>query len=741
MTIPISTHLPPLIRDLGVIFLASGLAAVAFSYLRQPLIVGYLLVGYLIGPHFPYFTHLAEPEGVRLWGEIGVIFLLFSLGLEFSFKKLLSVGPSAFFAATVEVVCMFVAGYFTARAFQMSSQEALFWGGMLSISSTTVLIRAIEDSGAKSARFAQNVFGILIVEDLYAILLLVLLAASGSSGVDIIFSTLFRFSFFLIVVFVLGISILPVLIRKAEAVLSDETRIILSLGLCFTVVVLATKFGFSATLGAFLMGSLIAGTREARKIESLLLPLRNLFGAVFFVSVGLDIQPSIVWNQPLKVVGFFLVVLFGKMLFVTVGSLISGKPIKPSVRSGVSMAQVGEFSFVMAALGLSADLLSSESSSIIVVVATLTTFTTPFFVNQSKSIATWVDRTLPSRLKGTLDRYSSAIQRSGSVSETRMMLRKHLLILLVNSALIGAIALFFESASKTWAGRSGGLLLAIILTAPFFWGIAKGGLKDIRFKEGWMNSGLRPILVFLMVVRSFVFISLTGFLVSRFFILEIQYLILFGFSGGVMLFFSKRLETVYERFVQRFLISLSESEIKEVEKPGSLTSDRSGLTPWDGHIALFEMGFNPGVIGKTLAELKVREHHGVMIAMVERNGRKIPVPSGFERLYPLDRLHVIGGDDELARFQEFLVGESSVSESEGDSSSSYSLESISMKDGAPFIGLTIRDCGIREKVNGLVVGVERDGTRIINPSADFLILRDDLLWIVGDSLKVRALSS
>jgi CPA2 family monovalent cation:H+ antiporter-2 len=746
-------HLPPLIQDLGFLLLTGGLVALVFRMLRQPLIVGYLLAGFLIGPNFKSFPHVIDPEGIRLWGEIGVLFLLFGLGLEFSFKKLVSMGPSALVAASVEVLGLVALGTWVAGLLGFDSKAALFMGAILSISSTTVLLRAFEETGTRSARFAENVLGILIVEDLYAVLLLVLLATlahptvgvDATSGTEAVLGTLFRFGFFITVVFVVGISILPSLIRRVQRWLSDEMRLVLALGLCFMTVVLASNLGFSPTLGAFVMGSLLAGTREAKRIEHLLLPVQQLFGAVFFISVGMQIEPGALVSSPLQALGLLAVVIFGKTILVTFGSLIAGKPLKPAIRSGVAMAQIGEFSFIMIGLGVSRGVLDSESGALIVMIATLTALSTPYAVRHSKAIAVFVDARLPSAWTGALSRYSHSVQRGRAVPEWRKMLQRHSLIILVNAALIGAIGIFFGQNANRWLSarfgwstgtRVGALIAALVLTAPFFWGIAKGGLRVSRARQYWMNAQLRPILVFFLIVRAAVFILLTGFIVSRFF--RVPHIALVGVSvaGGALLLFSRKVEKVYEQFAQRFLLSLSESERREADTAQSEVPLELG--PWEGHIAVFEVSFDSVAAGKTFAELQIREHYGVMITLIERGDRKIPVPGRNERIYPRDRLHAIGTDEELARFRDFVeVAASSVGEA---SEVPYSLESLAIPTGSMFAGLSIRESGIRDRADGLVVGIERDGERILNPPADFRILAGDLLWIVGQSAKVRTLS-
>ncbi|MBC7386970.1 MAG: cation:proton antiporter [Cryobacterium sp.] len=754
-------HLPPLIGDLGILLLTGGLAALLFSFLRQPLIVGYLLAGFLLGPNCPFFPHVAEPESISLWGEIGVIFLLFSLGLEFSFKKLMEMGPSALVAASIEVGATFLLGTWIAHKLGYQDLESLFFGGMLAISSTTVLLRAIEDSGTKSARFAQNIFGILIVEDIFAVLLLVLLSTlaggtEGSSGVQIVFSTLFKFAFALTVVFVIGVSVLPLLIQKTQRILSDEKRLILALGLCFIMVVGAAKLGFSPTLGAFIMGSLLAGTREARRIETLLLPVQQLFGAIFFISVGMLIEPGALARHPLHAAAFLAVILFGKSFFVTVGTLVSGKPLKPAVRSGVSMAQIGEFSFIMAALGISLGVLKKDSHSLIVMLATITALTTPHAVKRSKSIAAWVDQSLPRRWREGLDRYSASVQRSGHISDWRRMIRKQLAVVFVNSALIGAIAIGFQYGVKDWIFnkfgsslevRSGALLLALLLAAPFFWGVAKGGLRRGKVQKYWVNRTLRPILVLFMIFRAVVFFLLASFLFTRFFLLRFSVFALGALAVGVVLLFSDRVESVYERFVQRFLLSLSEEDTASQDSLGSDSGAGSlnpevgalaGDTIWDSHIAVFEVSYDSLAVGKTLIELQVRERYGVTVTLIERGERRMAAPAGSERIYPKDRLHVIGTEDQFQAFREFIeVAASSIDATTADS---YSLQSYALAADSHFLGQSIRASGIREKANGLVVGIERAGSRIVNPTADFKLEAGDLLWIVGETHRIRALS-
>jgi CPA2 family monovalent cation:H+ antiporter-2 len=720
-------------------------------------IVGYLLAGFLIGPGFPYFPHVIEADGIRLWGEIGVLFLLFGLGLEFSFKKLISMGPSAIVAASIEVIGLVALGTWVSSQLGFSPKVSFFFGAMVAISSTTILIRAFEETGNRTARFAHNVFGILIVEDLFAVILLVLLSTisvksdvlGAPTGVEAVLGTLFKFGFFLVVVFVVGVSILPGLIRRIQRVLSDEMRLVLALGLCFMTVVLASSLGFSPTLGAFVMGSLFAGTVEVKRIERLLLPVQQLFGAVFFISVGMQIQHTALVQYPVEALALLAVVLLGKFFFVSLGSLISGKPLKPALRSGISMAQIGEFSFIMIALGISRGVLDSDMGSLIVMIATITAITTPYAVKHSKGIALAIDSRLPKAWREGLDRYSATIQRGGREPEWQAMIRRQTLILMVNSALVGAIALFFEKKANAWISgrfgwtfgtRAGAMMLAVGISAPFFWGIAVGGVRRARIREFWINRQLRPVILFFIVLRAAAFIFFTGFIVSRFFRIPLIGVFSGAIGGAGILFFSKNIERVYERFAERFMVSLSESERKEADLVRQ-SSEKALLGPWEGHIAMFDVSYDSPAAGKTFEELKIRETFGVTVTLIERGERRIPVPNRSQRIYPLDRLHAIGTDEELAKFREFIETSVSTPASSDEvmPDSDYSLSSVQVLGGSAFAGKTIRDCKIRATANALVVGIERSGKRILNPGADFLIEEDDLLWIVGENQKVRSL--
>ena len=348
-------HLPVLIADLGLILAAAGVTTLLFKKIKQPLVLGYILAGVLVGPYIDFMPTVTDHKSITIWAEIGVIFLLFSLGLEFSFKKLVKVGGSASITAIVEVVFMLLIGFGVGKMLGWSTMDSIFLGGILSVSSTTIIIRAFEELGVKHKKFAGLVFGVLIVEDLVAILLLVLLSTLAVSqqfaGTEMLISIL-KLAFFLVLWFLGGIFLIPTFLKATKKLMNDETMLIVSLALCLVMVLLAVKVGFSPALGAFIMGSILAETTQAEKIEHLTKSVKDLFAAIFFVSVGMLIDPSILLEYALPIVAVTLATVLGKLISSTLGALLSGQPLKTSVQAGMSLAQIGEFSFIIATLGL-----------------------------------------------------------------------------------------------------------------------------------------------------------------------------------------------------------------------------------------------------------------------------------------------------------------------------------------------------------------------------------------------------
>jgi CPA2 family monovalent cation:H+ antiporter-2 len=435
-------HLPTLITDLGIILVIAALVTLLFKRLGQPLVLGYLIAGFFVSQHFPWLPTIQDKESISIWAEIGVIFLLFGLGLEFSFKKLVKVGGSAGFTAVFEVLVMVGIGYVVGRLLGWNNVDSIFLGGILSVSSTTIIVRAFQELNMKGNRFVDLVFGILVVEDIVAVLLLVLLPSlvvGESFSIGSLVGVSLRMVFFVLLWFILGIFLLPAFLRKIRDLLEEETTLIVAIGLCLVMVVIASAAGFSPALGAFVMGSLLAETPEGHHIEKLLNPVKNLFAAVFFVSVGTMIDPKVIMEHPGLILIITLVTIFGKFFSTYVGALLSGQSRKTSLQAGMSLAQIGEFSFIIASLGVSLKVTSDFLYPLAVAASAVTTFTTPYLIKSSEWTFEKADRFFPERLKNALDRYKASFQRQGSRSVGSLVMSTYGLKILLNSVVILAV--------------------------------------------------------------------------------------------------------------------------------------------------------------------------------------------------------------------------------------------------------------------------------------------------------------
>ena len=472
-------HLPHLILDLGLILGAAAVMTLLFKKLKQPLVLGYILAGILVSPNFTIFPSVIDTNNVQVWAELGIIFLLFSLGLEFSFKKLAKVGGSASVTALIIAVGMSVAGYFTAQLLGWNFMDSVFLGAMVSVSSTTIIIKSIEELGFKKKKFAALVFGVLVVEDLIAILLLVLLSTFAISrefeGKEMILA-IFKLIFFLVLWFLLGIFFIPTILQRAKAYLNDESLLIASLALCLGMVYLATLIGFSSALGAFVMGSLLAETTKAEKIEHLIGPVKNLFGAVFFVSVGILINLNMLAHYIVPVLIISFVVVIGQLITAGTGTFISGNSLKTSFQTGMSLGSVGEFSFIIAGLGLSLKVTSDFLYPVIIAVSGITAFISPYFIRSGETVYSLFEKMLPEKWRKGLLRYSSEAQTITAASDWENVLKSFIKNVLVFSIpliaiiyLTGVFLLPFIQSKFSGIPIVITIIVSLLLMAPFLW--------------------------------------------------------------------------------------------------------------------------------------------------------------------------------------------------------------------------------------------------------------------------------
>ncbi|RZK39492.1 MAG: sodium:proton antiporter [Pedobacter sp.] len=735
-------HLPVLIADLGLILAAAGVTTLLFKKIKQPLVLGYILAGVLVGPYINFMPTVTDHKSITIWAEIGVIFLLFSLGLEFSFKKLVKVGGSASITAIVEVVFMLLIGFAVGKILGWSTMDSIFLGGILSVSSTTIIIRAFEELGVKHKKFAGLVFGVLIVEDLVAILLLVLLSTLAVSqqfaGSEMLISIL-KLAFFLVLWFLGGIFLIPTFLKATRKLMNDETMLIVSLALCLVMVLLAVKVGFSPALGAFIMGSILAETTQAEKIEHLTKSVKDLFAAIFFVSVGMLIDPSILLEYALPIAAVTLATIIGKLFSSSLGALVSGQPLKTSVQAGMSLAQIGEFSFIIATLGVTLKVTSDFLYPIAVAASAITTFTTPYLIKVSEPFYNFLVRILPQKWLDAISRYSTSTEGITTFSDWKVLLKAYTFNTIIHGVILVGIVLSSSRYLQPFVsehiinGDNGtilSLIIALIIMVPFLWALAIRRIERKAYSHLWLNKKYtRGPLIAIEFLRIALAICFVGFLIVQFYNTWIAVSIALGLIIAGMIIFSRKLQSFYERMENRFLYNLNARE--EAKK-------QPEILPWDSHLLELTVAPESSLVGQTLVDLAVREKYGINIALIERGKIMIPTPSRDERLYPNDKVLVIGTDDQLAAVKSLFEG--TIEENEHTfPKQDMSLQKIIINSKSPVFGQSIRSSGIREQTQGLVVGIERNGQRILNPDSNLVFENEDIVWIVGNNKKIPAL--
>ncbi len=735
-------HLPKLIEDLAIILMAAATMTLVFRALKQPVVLGYLLAGILVSPHVPLLPTVTDTENLKVWAEIGVIFLLFGLGLEFSFKRLAQVGVSASITGGFEILFMMSVGYLSGLFLGWSGMDSLFLGGILAISSTTIIVRAIDELNMKGRKFVSLVFGVLIVEDLIAILLLVLLSTVALtrtfSGQELMQSTL-QFGFFLILWFVLGIYFLPLLIRKTGRYLNEETKLIGSIGLCLLMVLIATKVGFSPALGAFVMGSLLAETREGHAIEKLLQPVKNLFAAVFFVSVGMLIDPKIIIANYGTIFFLTFITIFGKLLSTTAGALLSGQSLRHSIQTGMSLAQIGEFSFIIATLGLSLNVISPKLYPIAVAISVITTFTTPYQIRWADGFSDWVERQLPVRFRAKLDSYQQFVVGARQKNIFQQVILAHLPSLILNTVIVMAMTFAYKRfihpivleqfGEQQWVYlfSTAGL---VFLCTPFLWALTMGTVSKIKNIETDLKSNpmISIVQTGISIFRLFWGVFLMGFILAEFVSIQTGSLFILLGLTALMVLVGRFSEPFYNKLESRFLMNLNDKE--------SQKNLGAQLAPWDAALVELVLSADSNFIGKSLLQISFREKYGVMIAMIERGHKVIMAPGRDEVLMPQDKLFLIGNEEQIAsvrpdieRIDEFA-----------NPVDRYGLRSFLIASQSNLVEKSIRDCGLREMIHGLVVGIERGQKRILNPDSQMIFMPGDLVWVVGDLMKIKEMS-
>ena len=730
-------HIPDLISDLGLILVTAAIAVLIFRLLKQPLVLGYLVAGFLAGNKFGFFPTVKDMNSVTVWAEIGVIFLLFSLGLEFSFKKLMKVGGTASITAITQIISMVALGYFVGQLMDWGKMNSLFLGVILSISSTTIILKTFDELGVKAQKFAGNVIGALIVQDILAILMMVLLStvavSQQFSGSELL-QSVFKLIFFLTIWFVAGIFFIPTLLKKAKHLLTDEMLLIVSLALCLLMVLFAANVGFSPALGAFIMGSIIAETTQAEHIEHLVKPVKDLFGAVFFVSVGMLIDPEMLAKYAFPVAILTFIVIIGQSLSSTIGALISGQPLKQSIQTGMSLSQIGEFSFIIATLGMTLNVTSDFLYPIVVAVSAVTTFTTPFMVKLSTPFSIYLEKKLPRRWVKKIERYSANTDAIKSVSTWQIVLRAYLTQVIIHSIIIVAIIILSSKyilplVSASRFGNAIAALITVVILSPFLWALSLRRVAVEQVQELMQVRKYQGPIIVLVFFRIALSLFYMGFVLNEFFSPAIALIALvIGIISYIL--FPKRLHSFYNKIEGHFLRNFNDREIsKQTNKRQNV------LSPWDGHMAEFTIAAASNLAGKTLSELKIREQFGINIASIKRGDILINIPIRSERLFPGDEINIIGTDEQVKLFKLYL-DKHEIDEPEDEVKEDIILQQLELKNRV-CIGKSIRESQIREKTHGIIVGIERNGKRILNPESHLILEPDDILWIAGDKRKIN----
>ena len=737
------SELPYLVKDLALILVVAGVVTIVFKKLKQPLVLGYVVAGFLVSPHMPYTMSVVDKADISTWGDIGVMFLLFSLGLDFSFKKILKMGMSPVIATCSVVFCMMMLGIVAGHAFGWSRMDCIFLGGMLAMSSTTIIYKAFDDLGLRQQRFAGLVMSVLILEDILAIVLMVMLSAlaiGGNPDGGEMLGSVMKIGFFLVLWFVVGIFLIPWMLRSMRKLINNETLLIVSLGLCCAMAVLSTKVGFSSAFGAFVMGSILAETVEADRIIRLVEPVKNLFGAVFFVSVGMLVDPHVLVEYSVPIACLVLTILVGQAVFGTFSFMLSGQPLKPAMQCGFSMAQIGEFSFIIASLGLSLGVIGEFLYPVVVAVSVITTFLTPYMIRAANPCYGMLERRLPGRWIAALNNVTLSRRPANTGRKWKSLLMQMLRVTVIYAILSGAaIALMFtfflpfirHVLPHWWANAVCGLA-TLLMISPFLRAIVMKKNHSEEFKALWAeNVYNRFPLVFTILVRLAVASAFVFYICNYLTRFTNALMISIALAAVALMIISRSLKRRSIKMERMFLQNLRSREIAAEVMGRKRPLYEGRLLDRDVHIADFDVPEDSLWGGKTLRQLGLGSKYGVHVSSILRGILRINIPNGDTIIFPCDKIQAIGSDDQLTAFGSALVRE--VRQKDPDiEKREMKLRQVVIREGGAFAGKTMKESGIRDKFNCMVVGIE-EGKENLSPVAPSrIIMAGDIVWIVGE---------
>ena len=747
-------ELPPMIADLALILMVAGVVTLIFKRLKQPLVLGYIVAGFLVSPNMTYTPSAVDMANVHLWADIGVMFLLFSLGLDFSFKKILKMGASPVISAITIIFCMMMLGIVVGHVFGWGKMDCIFLGGMLAMSSTTIIYKAFDDLGLRQQQFAGMVMSVLILEDILAIVMMVMLSAlaSGSDmGGGQLLQSVMRIGFFLILWLVVGIFAIPLYLRRVRRLINNEVLLIVALGLCCAMAVFSTKVGFSSAFGAFIMGSILAETIEAERIEKLVEPVKNLFGAVFFVSVGMLVDPKILVEYAIPILCLVLTIIVGQSVFGTISFMLGGQSLKSAMRCGFSMAQIGEFSFIIASLGLSLGVIGDFLYPVVVAVSVITTFLTPYMIRLATPAYNNLEKRLPGKLIKSLNQLAMGNTHSQEESKWKRLLTQMTINTIVYSILSSAsIAMMFAFVLPVtrkmlpgwelhWYANAITGVLTVALIAPFLRAMVMKKNHSEEWKALWAESNRNRLpLLFTILVRFLIAVSFIFYIcnfLSRF---TNALMITIGFVVIVLIILSRRTKhrsiTLERLFIQNLRSRDIEAQVHGKKRP----LYEGKLLDRDIHIADFTVPFNSTWMGQSLAQLKLGTKYGVHVSSILRGGRRINIPDGYNILFPGDVLQVIGSDQQFTAFRDAIENEVLGIDVDVEMRE-MKLRQLIIGTDSPFVGQTLIESRIRDRFSCMVVGLE-EGKESLSPySPNRKFRAGDIIWVVGEQESLDAL--
>ena len=745
-------EIPFLVKDLALILMVAGVVTLIFKRLKQPLVLGYIVAGFLVSPHMPYTVSVMDETDIQTWADIGVIFTLFSLGLDFSFKKIVKMGASPVIACIVIVFCMMMLGISVGHGFGWNRMDCIFLGGMLAMSSTTIIYKAFDDMGLRQQKFASMVMSVLILEDILAIVMMVMLSAiAGGSNPDgeQMISSVLRIGFFLVLWFIVGIFAIPLFLRSVRKLINGETLLVVSLGLCCGMAVLSTKVGFSSAFGAFVMGSILAETIEAEKIIKLVEPVKNLFGAIFFVSVGMLVDPKILVEYAVPILALVGTILVGQAIFGTFGFMLGGESLKSAMRCGFSMAQIGEFSFIIASLGLSLGVISNFLYPVVVAVSVITTFLTPYMIRLALPSYQMMEKHLPCKFINILNHFAMSHPSTQQQSKWKSLIRQMAINTIAYSILSAAtIAMMFTFVLPLmrnllpgwqlhWYANALTGLLTVVLISPFLRAIVMKKNHSPEWKRLWVESSINRIpLLFTIVVRYIIALAFIFYIINYLSRFTSALIVCIGAVVVLLMVASRRIKKRSIVMERLFIHNLRSRDIAAQVNGEKRPLYAGHLLDRDIHISEIEVPEDSTWCGKSLKELHLRERFGIDMSSIRRGSQRLNIPNGDTVIFPGDKLQIIGNDDQIHKFSQALTSELAPEDVDIEKRE-MKLRQLIISGGSEFLGKTLIESGIRDKYNCMVVGLEEGRENLTRVLPTRVFKKGDIIWLVGEGADLQ----